>query len=113
LSLAVIGVPRRDGPYAAGDVGAFGSVLRASSSLPGRISYNPVVEDDPVVCRAVDRAAMRSMEPGLHVTTRLHQAKAMSNRSLKIFRDCIDNQTVMLQSDDCHVQAPSQENRDE
>lgn len=53
------------------------------------------------------------MALGLHVTTRQHQAKATWTRSLKIFRDYISNQTVMLQSDDRHVEAPSQENRDD
>ena len=57
------------------------------------------------------------MELGLHVTTRQHQAKAMWTRPLKIFRDYFrdytSNQTVMLQSDDRHVEAPSQENRDD
>ncbi|MGX7000347.1 hypothetical protein [Caballeronia sp. KNU42] len=100
-----------------GDFGAFRTVLCASSRLPGRISYNPVVEDDPVVCRAVDRTEMRSMALGWHLTTRLHQMNGMWTRSLKIFRDYFrdytSNQTVMLQSDDRHVEAPSQENRDD
>lgn len=56
---------------------------------------------------------MRSITLCLYVKNRLRQPKNRCNESKKIFRDYISNQTVMLQSDDRHIEAPSQENRDE